>query len=509
MNLSKEVFETAPTYRRNPWKPKKGLILSGSGQNSIESVLAASLALGDERKPALVAFYEGVSDGEYIKNWMIREVPALFPGAVLQIGFGLPNQSEEKMQAVARGEWNDVLKEAAIFYRDLGLTILLRIGFEFDSTIWNHYKPETYIGAYRQFVNVIEAVGAKNVATVWDAYSIGTDITPDFYPGDDCVDWFGFNSLAPNFFRENHMAQMAHAHDKPIMSGEAAYALGVEDMSFHDWIHGYFDSFRRDGVQAAQYINWEWEKSRRAKGWNHWVNSRFTEDAERTKDYIEAMHGDDMVYRDANYLQPVCVYVDPTMNCYEGKAPDAWSKDADRYCLVDGFDYHLEGVIPKFEEPIRAGWEIQDVGKLHFDTPGDFYGECIIWPSENEESFTFYVNDEEIFWNKRLGWLHIPVEGAGQVDLTLKRVDGKPLHIKGVALVKKDGSLEDPKPIRIGKGIKWDALPNALHYRVYRGHQLIGVTADTQYPLSEETGSSYSVDAVYRYHGASGRGLAI
>lgn len=508
MRLSGDVFLPALAYRRNPWKPKKGLILSGAGQNSIESILAMSLAMGDDRKPALVAFYEGVADGQYIRNWQIREIPVLFPGAVIQIGFELPSRNEEQMKALARGEWNDALREAARFYRDLALPVLLRIGYEFDGHLWNHYKPDTYIRTFRQFVNVIESEGARNVACVWDAYSVGVDITPDYYPGDDAVDWFGYNSIIPNYSDENHMAQMAKAHGKPIMSGEAGYALRVDEVTYHDWVQGYFDGMRRDGVQAFQYINWEWGKSRRKCGWTHWASSRFTDHPERTKAYLETMHGEDMVYRDASYAQPVCLYIDTTMNCYEAKAPGVWRKECDAVCVLPGYDYNVKGVIPKHEEPLGALWQIEGRGELTITAPDDFWGECIFYLPKNtgtctEESFILYINGEPIKWNNTSGWIHIPVESGGEIHFMLERRDGKPLFVRGIALVKKLRTLQAPAPIANQRGLTWKPLPEALHYRVFVGRQLIGVTGQPWYPLPEEAEGMYGVEAVYRYDGAS------
>ena len=338
MRLTPDIFLPAQAGKRNPWIPRDGLMLSGAGQ-CLESALVLSMHQGDAQKPALLALYESISPERYFPNPDIMEAHVLFPGILLQIGLALPLFDKAALNAIAQGEGDGPLREMARNYRRIGEPILLRVGYEFDGDEWNGYDPDAYRGAYRRIAKVLEEEKALNVSLVWDSYTIDTTNVMDWFPGVDVVDWLGYNTLAPRFWEENKMAALARELGKPLMNGEASYAIGVTDMTFAHWVDGYFSSMRRNHVAAYQYINWRWSSYPKAANWHDWANGRITDDPGHVADYLAAMRGEDMVYRDEAYAQPVCLFADAARVLGEEDPPRPWSPSCDHATALPGCTY--------------------------------------------------------------------------------------------------------------------------------------------------------------------------
>ncbi len=199
------------------------------------------------------------------------------------------------------------------YLRELDRPVYLRIGYEFDGN-WNCYDRESFISAFRHIKNRIDALGASNVATVWQSAAYPQDISgynvseaehlDKWYPGDDVVDWVGLSiflthdynkhqwsaackSLKPKLYQEaikprdlqDKIVAFARTHKKPVMVAEAApqgYSNNQRTASciFHNnptqissndiWNLWYADFFsylekNRDVIRAASYINTNWQ----------------------------------------------------------------------------------------------------------------------------------------------------------------------------------------------------------------------------------------------------------
>jgi hypothetical protein len=181
---------------------------------------------------------------------------------------GDPSVAPEKVLAYRR--WVDELVRYA---KSTRRPVYLKIGYEFDGH-WNQYDPASYRAAFRYIAGRIRALGAKNVATVWQSAAWGAQIPRDktlpyqnyetglavsqgrgatfwnqWYPGDDAVDWLGMSQFATqNYLKsqwacprtrdleaasprkvQNAFLGFARAHKKPVMIAESApqgYDLG-------------------------------------------------------------------------------------------------------------------------------------------------------------------------------------------------------------------------------------------------------------------------------------------
>lgn len=503
MNLSSDTFLPAPSHQRNPWIPRPGLMLSGAGQCT-ESIHAMTLMQGEDQKPALIALYESIHQGVYHQNPDIFEAHTLFPGAVLQIGLQLPLFDTADMLRLAHGEWDAEVRRMAQNYRQIALPILLRIGYEFDGAEWNGYEPEAYILAYRYISGVLAQENVLNVALVWDSHTVDTPNALDWYPGDDVVDWIGYNTLAPKFATENRMAALAREKNKPLMNGEASYAIGVQNMPFGDWAREYFASMHRDGASAYQYINWRWQVYPSAAEWATWADGRITDSKQLQADFCRAMQagGDRMVYRDASYAQPLRLSVACGRGLTEDTPEVPWSPAHDHHTADPGVTYTVQGATAVYGNGWFPGWRVEGACVLRFTVGKPFEGFCLLRP-RSDEAVYWCVNDETVSWEPGHGYMHIPVSGAGNIDVTIVDKQGKAIALSHVFLMEA-GSLPAPESCFGANTLSWTPVPNAMLYHIYRDGTLWALTATCTYERAE-IGHRWAIAA---YHPQRGLGWA-
>lgn len=204
--------------------------------------------------------------------------------------------------------------EMVLYLKATNRPVFLRIGYEFDN-VWFWYQPEPYKAAFRYIKERIDALGADNVATVWQSaaypYKHGTPDNPwdwseeghweQWYPGDEYVDWIGFSYFygstydqhqwscftgevtAPPREIQDSLLLFARLHNKPVMIAEAAPAgfdiqnktvsciwkytdpanrtTLTDEQIWNDWYAEFFDYVEdnRDIIRAIAYINTAWD----------------------------------------------------------------------------------------------------------------------------------------------------------------------------------------------------------------------------------------------------------
>jgi hypothetical protein len=292
----------AATRTRQRLEPPDGktLLFVGQDTNEIESYAAA---LG---MPAGVMLYSNVWDGLGVLS------PSDFGGygwsdlghwrgraeqLALQIGLDLDHGQNcgscggctraGFLEELAAGDGARVAMVRAIAeaLRDSGRPVLLRVGYEFDAEIcpggFGKYPIEPYKQAFRRVRQIMNEVGALNVALVWNAWAFqsrdpgqAVGVPPwGWYPGDDVVDWIGV-SVFPGFAEgdpsEQHqadkrrqLAQFADNHGKPLMIAEstprARFAPHRGAEAWNGWFSGVFEYIEQSQVKAFCYINMNWE----------------------------------------------------------------------------------------------------------------------------------------------------------------------------------------------------------------------------------------------------------
>lgn len=478
MELDAKVFEPHPGPGRNPWRLRPGLMLSGAGQCA-ESIFAMTLALGDGRKPALVALYEDLQETGYHPNPSVLEAPHLFPGAVLQIGLQLPLFNTPGLWATANGDADSHIARMAARYASLPCPVLLRIGYEFDGAAWNGYDPAAYAAAYRRIAQGLQS--AVHVALVWDSYTTDTPNVMDWYPGDDVVDWFGYNTLSPKFDC-GPMRSLAGAHGKPLLNGEASFAMDAGDWSFPQWIEDFFSSMRSHQVQAYQYINWRWQVYPRNANWHGWQDGRITEDAGRLAAYLKAMAGDDLLVRGAGYAQPLRLTVDCARALEEGTPPGPWKPADDHLTSQPGYALWPEGAQTTYGNGWMGGWTGSEI-TLHIVTPHDFSGALLLKPLA-AEPVRFDINGRRVRWRPENGYIRYHSLGSGETQVTLAGIAGEPLMLDLAAILAYAPDVPQIARLSLkGNVLHWEAAGGQACYSVYADGALIGRTQACSYPL--------------------------
>lgn len=294
----------------------------------------------------LAGLYQPVDFG--VGRTYFPETLAEYDGA-LAVGLYLVDCSLTPLKAIAGSPdiapdvvqryqaWTD---ELIGWLRDTRREVYLRIGYEFDGE-WNCYQPAEYKAAFGYIADRIDALGAGNVATVWQsaAWPVATpapyDPTADghwdlWYPGDDAVDWVGTSTFYGESYDDYQLAclpeddlvaspravqddvlDFARARNKPVMIAEAApqgYDLGeltagcifasgqpwanLAPVSVDEIWDGWFAEFfgyieaNRDVIRAVSYINTDWDSQ---SNWQctaercpngYWGDSRLQANAE-------------------------------------------------------------------------------------------------------------------------------------------------------------------------------------------------------------------------------------
>ncbi len=99
---------------------------------------------------------------------------------------------------VAAGKYDEsVVIPQAKRLKEYGRTVMLSLDHEMDISYPKHGSPAEYRAMYRHIREVFAAQGVRNVVWVWAVTGwLGSnrgDLVKSFYPGNDLVDWVGYD----------------------------------------------------------------------------------------------------------------------------------------------------------------------------------------------------------------------------------------------------------------------------------------------------------------------------
>ncbi len=262
-------------------------------------------------------------------NWGDREHNlqrslAEYPNSAIAIGLDMKDPvdlcgSRQPLRAIAATgdedvieltpQYHAVIDQMIVVLKETKRPVYLRIGYEFDGP-WNCYDQDLYKQVFRFIKQRIDALGARNIATVWQTASAFFDdqagrleYSPsnpthldDWYPGDEYVDWIGLSTFVGENFLvyqapgaepfisvtprevQNRLLDFSREHNKPVMIAEAApqafditnltaspffwrleQAVTAEEI-WGNWYADWFDFIESnsDIVRAVAYINADW-----------------------------------------------------------------------------------------------------------------------------------------------------------------------------------------------------------------------------------------------------------
>lgn len=248
-----------------------------------------------------------------------------YPNAALAVGLYLSDSSSgctnQPLRAIIGRTDADITPALTAQYRgDIDRMVnqfkawnrptYLRIGYEFDGP-WNCYNTAFYISAFQYIKGRIDALGAANVATVWQSAAWPLNTSTDhpeynyivtdpnhlnaWYPGDQYVDYvalsdfYNAGSLGTQWgcsrydanptTLQNNVLGFARSHSKPVMIAEASpqgYSTGALTKScimnknpqatsaqtiWNEWYSGYWNWIEQnsDVIRVASYINTNWD----------------------------------------------------------------------------------------------------------------------------------------------------------------------------------------------------------------------------------------------------------
>ncbi|MCG8610546.1 MAG: glycoside hydrolase family 26 protein [Pseudomonadales bacterium] len=112
---------------------------------------------------------------------------------------------DPSVDATTQAAYDQWVDELILYFKKTGRPVYLRIAYEFDGG-WNCYTPNSFVEAFRNIKDRIDALGADNIATVWQAtlapekkiYPYDVDFPghyEEWYPGDAYVDWAGITTF--------------------------------------------------------------------------------------------------------------------------------------------------------------------------------------------------------------------------------------------------------------------------------------------------------------------------
>ncbi|MFC1420908.1 endo-1,3-beta-xylanase [Streptacidiphilus cavernicola] len=248
-----------------------------------------------------------------------------YPNSALAVGLYLSDAStgctNQPLRAIIGTADADITPQLTAKYRadidrmvnqfkSWGRPTYLRIGYEFDGP-WNCYNAGYYVKAFQYIKGRIDALGASNVATVWQSAAWPLNSSPDhpeynytvtdpnhldpWYPGDAYVDYVGLSdfynagSLSTQWgcssydinpvTLQNRVLDFARGHGKPVMIAEASpqgYSTSGLTKScimqknpqgtdaatvWNQWYAGYWNWIEQnsDVIRVASYINTDWD----------------------------------------------------------------------------------------------------------------------------------------------------------------------------------------------------------------------------------------------------------
>jgi hypothetical protein len=167
-------------------------------------------------------------------------------------------------RSITSGRHDELIRAQARRVRAAGVPILLRFRWEMDrpnlrATMWS---AADFVAAWRHVRRIFDEEKARNASWVWcpTAEGFARGDAPDFYPGDDAVDWTCVDVYAASDFRplRELMApflRWAAERRKPIIVGEFGVAREWGSAARAAWLRDAAVLFKANPqIKAVSYF---------------------------------------------------------------------------------------------------------------------------------------------------------------------------------------------------------------------------------------------------------------
>ncbi|GAA4923129.1 glycosyl hydrolase [Actinoplanes utahensis] len=167
-------------------------------------------------------------------------------------------------RSILTGEHDDLIRKQAVAIRAIKKPVMLRMRWEMDrpnlrATMWS---GEDYIAAWRYVRKLFREERADNVSWVWCPTAEGfvRGDAPQFYPGDDQVDWTCVDVYAGFDFQPigtlmGPFLEWAAKRPKPIVIGEFGVARAWGSAARAAWLKDAERTFKANRqIKAVAYF---------------------------------------------------------------------------------------------------------------------------------------------------------------------------------------------------------------------------------------------------------------
>jgi len=232
-----QVFPTPKPDVNGKFAPPTGkvLLLVGQDRESVDAYFEATITAPGGIAVNTDLQLNGIEDLDHLAG--------KYPKSVLSVGVDLKGNTVDVADGKADDKIDALLDALASYNRP----VFLRLGFGPDDA------PDVYVSAWKRLHERMQARSAvlsaskesQNVALVWEVVSCEVSNIPDFYPGDEFVDWVG-----ARYDCADAAIQLAHERLKPVM-------LTAASQGTSEWFASFFKFVvdNNDVVRAAAYIN--------------------------------------------------------------------------------------------------------------------------------------------------------------------------------------------------------------------------------------------------------------
>ncbi|QNK57914.1 DNRLRE domain-containing protein [Paenibacillus sp. PAMC21692] len=503
----------AEAFFGEKFEPADGKILSSAGQRPY-NIAPMMMTADPDRKPAIVTMYDPLLNTNL--SAPVLEAPALYPGAYLQFGQSLGSEDSE-LDVINAGTVDEKIHALARRYKEVPANLFIRIGTEFNC---RNFTAAKYVAAYQRIWHIFEDEGVTNVAWVWTACGrpMWSEISA-FYPGDQYVDWFGYDHWTKNKItiepRPSYVSA-AVSRSKPIMLGETgANYMESNSENWADLGLKFFNELKASGVKAYNYINFDWE-TKYGVG-TTWGKGMYTEDPAWISIYNTEMEDSIYIHRDSSYYQPIALNMQiaariPNLDYSATGLP--WSKSADEYSMLTGYDYTIATpgtMIYSDSSPTsKAYWLQSSTGELSIDitVPTGSSGYIQLDASDPNFGHDIFVGTRQVYneitQTNRVKFKYEASDiVSGKVTVTISKPGSTDIRLRALTVQMISPSAPTaPSNVRIAKQtentlkLAWSAVPGAEAYAIYRDGQIIGYSKTTTF--NDNSDSNYAgIDSVY------------
>ena len=224
-----------------------------------------------------------------------------FPNSVLHSAMWMVGKWDVAKNTY-KGIYDHVIKQYCDWVKTINRPVYLRLGYEFDGP-HNELDPEEYIKAYKYIVDFMRSEGVNNVAYVWHSYAsvpYKNHALPEWYPGDDYVDWVGLSIFGHSYSKTglniegDAVLAFAKQHKKPVMLAEVNPIFGIDennDKVWDDWFVNFFSLVYNKNIKAICFINEDWTNVK-IEGLSEWKDARLYNNDNVSKAWFKEINKD-------------------------------------------------------------------------------------------------------------------------------------------------------------------------------------------------------------------------